>query len=83
MAFLAANAKRLGIQADLSGLRPQRLIESLGAFHVIFQQVLANQRSRAACESSTGHAMSWSTVDVQYWTRSTWPPLSGRAPQAC
>jgi hypothetical protein len=37
--FLAANSRLLGLTKDLSGLRQQKIIYSLGASHVIFQQI--------------------------------------------
>jgi hypothetical protein len=46
--FLAANAALLGIEPDLSGIRHQKTIESLGAAHVIFQQVLFDRRVHRA-----------------------------------
>jgi hypothetical protein len=46
--FLVANAKLLGLGPDLAGLERQRIIESLGAFHIIFQQRVMNERVHRA-----------------------------------
>ncbi len=46
--FLDANAKLLGIRAELDGLRHARTIHSLGARHVIFQQIHHGMRVHRA-----------------------------------
>lgn len=47
-AFLSANAGLFGLADGLRGLRFQKRIESLGAHHVIFQQIHANRRVHRA-----------------------------------
>lgn len=46
--FLRANAALLGIEPDLAGLERQKVIESLGAFHVIYQQRVMKKRVHRA-----------------------------------
>ena len=46
--FLAANAGLLRLEPDLTGLRFQKRIDSLGAHHLIFQQVHAGRRVHRA-----------------------------------
>jgi len=43
-AFLAANAEPFGLEKNLTGLRVQRVIRSLGGSHVILKQVHAGYR---------------------------------------
>lgn len=46
--FLLANAELLGLADDISGLELQKVIPSLGAHHVIFQQIHFDRRVHRA-----------------------------------
>ncbi|MFQ5418561.1 MAG: hypothetical protein ACE5FL_16155 [Myxococcota bacterium] len=46
--FLKANAELLGLEADLDGLVFQRRCQSLGADHIIFQQIVDDRRVHRA-----------------------------------
>jgi hypothetical protein len=46
--FLSSNAGVLGLEPDLAGIKQVRKIESLGSFHIIFQQYLRRRRVHRA-----------------------------------